>query len=78
MYGQICEANGKNESAWTSFRDAIEVLRPQFYAVPAAFVPLMGALVRNYFGICKKLNREPDAKSLAPILEILRSASDVK
>jgi tetratricopeptide (TPR) repeat protein len=76
MMGQILEANEQPDAAWASFREGIELLTPQFQAVPAAFAPLMAGLVRDYLRVAGKLGCEPDLNLVAPVLERFQSLKE--
>ena len=52
----------------TYFAEGIQVLEPQFLALPEAFVPLMDNLVRDYLQARAQIGREPDAELLREVM----------
>jgi hypothetical protein len=53
--------------------EAIAILSAPFLRLPAAFAPRMVGMLQGYFERCDKLERQPDAHLLAPILAALQS-----
>jgi len=69
-HGSILRAADPDAAA-VSFREAIELLRRPFLALPRAFASLMRALACDYIGACDATGIAIDAELLAPITETL-------
>ncbi len=64
---------GQWEAALTAAQEAVIILSPFFLALPSAFAHWMPMMVRNYRNYAEQLQREPDARLLAPIIEKLNA-----
>ena len=61
------------QAAAAYFLEGIITLRRPFMLRPRAFVPLMGALVRDYLASCEAAGIEADEALLAPIVKVLQA-----
>ena len=61
------------QAAAAYFHEGIITLRRLFMLRPRAFVPLMGALVREYLASCEAAGIEADEALLAPIVKVLQA-----
>lgn len=61
------------QAAAAYFHEGIITLRRLFILRPRAFVPLMGALVREYLASCEAAGIEADEALLAPIVKVLQA-----
>ena len=60
----------RHSDATQATSEAIGLLAPPFLQMPAAFAPLMGAIVRIYVETCEAALQPPDMELLAPVVEV--------
>ena len=67
----IRDASGDRKAALHCLRGAIDVLTPQFLALPDATSEWMAMYLQRYFAWSRALDRTPDMGWLAPIMDVL-------
>ena len=71
VHGNCLAALERHSEAMQATAEAIRLLAPPFAQVPAAFAPLMRAILQLYHRAAEAAQQPPDTELLAPVLEVL-------
>ncbi|MBL4613414.1 MAG: hypothetical protein JKY27_00860, partial [Magnetovibrio sp.] len=73
---KILAAAKQTNEALEAVTEALHIIQPLFLDLHSAFAQLTANIARDYMGLCKELEREPDMELLRPIIAVLQELKE--